>query len=111
MTQFTQHAFINGKFLGSFTRSWQRVHATLTQPYPHAIFCPKCAEVWARFPVEGTDKDFQVIHRECRKCGGSRNPFVPAGSIILTWNEAFAEVDNWSDGMLKWELSVWLQED
>lgn len=99
---FLQHFIIEGKHLGTAHRSKVFVHAELQPPQAYAYFCPLCAEIWARCPVEGigADPNWRVLTMYCRK--HSHPLWQVSGSILTVWDEGF--VAAFPEEVLRWEL-------
>lgn len=99
---YPQHFIIEGKHLGTALRSKAIVHAQMEIPYSYAYFCPCCAEVWARCPVECPEghSPFQVWEVPCKK-HFTDNLRIP-GSLWLSWDKTYN--DSFPEGMVKWEL-------
>jgi hypothetical protein len=95
---FTQHFFIEGRYLGSVKRKFDL--ALGGSPLSYGFFCHCCGEVFAKCPVElprepfsdvrGLTRPWQFWARTCRKCEGSETLGQP-GSIWLTWDTEFTE--------------------
>lgn len=107
MPTVTQHFILEGRYLGSALRStsfsrrdscggvYERV------PLSYAFFCPVCAEVWARCPVElpnGTQRQFFALTLACRKhevsawqvpgalqCGSDEDFFAAFPDEVVKW--------------------------
>lgn len=99
---YPQHFIVEGKYLGTAQRKLSIVHHEVQAPYSYAYFCPHCAELWARCPVEvpSGHAPFQVWSIPCRK-----HPIdslrVP-GSLFLEWDKTFNNC--LPEGVLRWEL-------
>lgn len=78
-----QHFLIEGKYLGSVERGFDLTRGAL--PYGVAYFCSECAELWAKFPVEG--RFTQVYSTLCRKHHTDYPQFHLPGSIWLSWEK------------------------
>lgn len=88
-----QHFFLaGGQFLGSADRKRELVErSSIRAPQSYAFFCPTCAEVWARCPVEredGTHEPFRAISRGCKQ--HTQHGMEVGGSLWLTWDETFS---------------------
>ena len=83
-------------------RGYVFTHGEPHIPYSYAFFCPVCAELWARCPVEvkGDSSKFQVITRGCKK--HSQHAYEIGGSLWTVWDKTFNEA--FPDGLMKWEL-------
>jgi hypothetical protein len=101
----TQHYFAEGRYLGATERKLIRVHDTLSPPLGSAFFCPYCAEVWARCPVEinGSSQLTMVWTLSCRKHPAHYGCGVP-GSLFLTWDKSFN--DSLPEDAIRREFSV-----
>lgn len=96
-----QHYIIEGNHLGSAA-------IPLTQPtnigfYPLrslAYFCPYCADIWARFPIEGDTQEWAVLTHPCRK--HPSRPFAIAGSTYAPSSRIFPSP--LPEPLLAWEL-------
>lgn len=103
----TQHFIIRGKYLGNAQRQMTSRHSPAQVPTSYAFFCPVCAEVWARCPVEvveGAPEHFMVWTKACSKHFVHRME-VP-GSIYLDWDKDFTE--SFPEGVLREELLLHL---
>jgi hypothetical protein len=83
MTYF-RHFFIDGQYYGSGEDKIRFVHAEAQEPMPYAMFCPTCGEIWARMPVENSQREWRIIGGYCEKHPGV-SPYVVHGSLILAW--------------------------
>lgn len=100
---FPQHFIVEGKHLGTAQRGLYRVHEDLRVPSSYAFFCPVCAEVWARCPVElpgGTCKPFMVLTRACRK--HPTTTLGAAGELYLDWDQDFS--NSFPESVWIWEF-------
>lgn len=102
--KYHRHFIIEGRHLGTAEIAEEIIHGTLIAPVPFAYFCPKCAELWARFPIEGSVKNWQVYHQPCRK--HSHDWFSPAGALFLSWKPEFLET--FPDEAVRWEFERWM---
>lgn len=103
MTHYLQHFIIEGKHLGTAVRSKELIHSDYRTPRPTAFFCPKCAEIWARCPIEreGTvGAEWEVISRVCRK--HQSHYYHTPGSIDCSWKPDF--VAAFPDEVIRWEF-------
>ena len=82
---FPQHFIIEGDFLGSSPREPQLIHGIYMKPFSYAYFCPVCAEIWARCPIE--DRPFTVWTLPCR--GHTTGHYQVPGSLTLSWDNDF----------------------
>lgn len=100
----TQHFNIEGRYLGSCTRRSVVVCGQYQQPASFAFFCGRCANLWARCPVDQSynspDSDWVVWRRPCWKCRGHSGE-VP-GSLMLPWDPDFSEA--FPDAVVRWEF-------
>lgn len=80
---FVRHFFIGNSYLGSGEDHLRFIHGEAQQPWPYAMFCPACGEVWARMPVDGSDREWSSMHRHC-EAHSHYSREVP-GSLILAW--------------------------
>ena len=98
-----QHFIVEGKYLGTAERQMLFVHAQPQRPVSYAFFCPVCAEVWARCPVEradGTTENFMVWTQACRKHTFHR--LAVPGSLTLSWEPDFTAA--FPDELVRWEF-------
>ena len=105
--QYQQHFLIEGKHYGTALRGSVTVHAELQPPDSLAYFCPVCAEVWARCPVEtgrGTIP-FHVLTMPCRH-HPTHGLAVP-GSLWINWDGAYT--DHFPENVVRWELERHLE--
>ena len=103
-----QYFIVEGKVLGSAERSMVFVHAQPQCPQSYAFFCPVCAEVWARCPVErreGQTEPFMVWSIPCRK--HRTHALAIPGSLMLEWEPEFVEA--FPDEVVKWEFDRHLE--
>lgn len=98
---FIQHFIVEGKLLGSAVIKPYFYDGILKAPFPHCLVCQYCADVWARFPIEGGDKPFIVRTGLCRKHGHHFETVV-SGSLTLLGAPEWQNY--WPDGALQWEL-------
>lgn len=99
---FPQHFIVEGKYLGMTPVGYRFIHGEKQYPCSYAFFCPSCAEVWARCPVEigANTSRFQVITRGCRK--HPQHELEIPGSLWTVWDKTFN--DGFPDGLMQWEL-------
>lgn len=103
----TQHFIVEGKYLGSAERQMTSRHGPVQVPPSYAFFCPVCAEVWARCPVEvveGQQEQFMVWTKACHK--HFHHSMEVPGSLYLDWDKEFTE--SFPEGVLKAELLLHL---
>ena len=99
---FTQAFIIEGRFLGEASRGKGFVHATLSRPASLLYVCPRCGDVWARFPVQGPGRDsWQIMAKPCRQPDHAHGD-SPGGSVWLSWDTALCEA--FPDAVLRQEL-------
>lgn len=79
-----RHFHIHGQYYGSGEEKLRYVHGELQQPAPYAMFCPHCGEIWARMPVDGSNREWVIIGGYCEQHPGPSR-FVVHGSLILQW--------------------------
>lgn len=91
--EFYQHFIVERQYLGMGLRALDRRSPVVEVPRSYAYFCPHCAEVWARFPVErvqgsGRYERFESQVKCCRRCP---EPFSsrPAGELWLSYDKSF----------------------
>lgn len=105
----TQHFIIEGRYLGQATRGLLLVSGGAIIPPSYAFFCGRCAELWARCPVDevpGQPRcEWQVWRRPCRKCPPHSGE-VP-GSLILPWDSDFNHA--LPDDVVRWEFERHLE--
>lgn len=99
-TAFTQHFFIENRHCGSSGRGYVPVHGNIRPPSSQAFFCPICAEIWARFPVEG-GAIFEVSTVVCRKHKGRWVSEVAGSTIEPATGEPPME---FPPAVLEWEF-------
>lgn len=99
---FPQQVIVEGRYLGEARRTLVNHHGAMEAPYSYAFFCPVCADVWARCPVDfaGRTREWTVWSVACRK-HPRRSSEVP-GSLLLTWDKSFN--DSLPHDALAWEL-------
>lgn len=88
----TQHFILEGRYCGSAPRQMTSRHGPAQVPPSYAFFCPVCAEVWARCPVEvvaGSPEKFMVWTKACRR--HYHHSLEVPGSIHLDWDKEFTE--------------------
>ena len=100
---YRQHAIVEGKHLGTWARGATVSFGEESAPYPHAYFCPNCAEIWARFPVDEGKPAWIARSNLCRKCWASSQTEI-AGSLWWWFSVGFNNTE-WSDGMIAWEFA------
>jgi hypothetical protein len=105
---YQQHFFVEGRHLGTVERLPIAVHAEFCPPRSTAYFCPKCAEIWARCPVEGHTAglgkwsvEWAVLSLYCRK-HSDIHWHVP-GSLMNSLDGVFNSV--LPEAVLRWELA------
>lgn len=86
---FLRHFFIGNQYLGCGQDKLRFVHGEAQQPWPYAVFCPACGDVWARMPVDGSDREWSSLHRHCE--AHSRYSREIPGSLILSWEPELFE--------------------
>ena len=77
---------IEGELLGETERT--REIRTAAAPFSMAYFCPKCARIWARCPVE--KEPWMVTTVTCKACGKLSLISIP-GSIWRALDDEFNE--------------------
>ncbi len=99
---YLRHFVVEGKFFGTVACEKELCHSEYHPPRSIAYFCPKCAEVWARCPVEGTpnDNDWEVTSRVCRKHKESH--WHTPGILDLPWKPGYFE--GFPDPAVRWEF-------
>lgn len=99
-----QHFFIEGRYLGSASRSPFFREPLLGQlPLSKLFYCSNCGEVFAKCPVELVDNStttWQAVYGCCRKCEPSGLQ-VP-GSI---WHFEAEFTAAFPDAVLLWEVN------
>lgn len=101
---FLRHFFIKDQYLGSGEDHLRFVHGEAQQPWPYAVFCSECGEIWARMPVDGSGREWAILGRHCEK--HSRYSHEVPGSLILNWEPELYKT--FSAGMLRRELELHL---
>jgi hypothetical protein len=104
---YTQHFFVENHYFGSVKRGEVRTHEQMTAPRSYAYFCPICAEVWARCPVEHVGAaagTFRCIETPCRK--HTKHAWAVPGSLMLLWDKEFSEI--LPDELVQWEFECHL---
>jgi hypothetical protein len=96
---YTQHIIVEGRHLGTTERPPALVMGQFQRPISYAFFCPCCAEIWARCPVEGQER-WMVQTIPCRKHSTSK--YVVPGSLTLPWDGEFTTA--LPKDALSWEL-------
>ena len=81
-----RHYFIRGQYFGHSSVTPIPAHGTYRVPPGRAFFCPRCAEIWALFPVDS--QETYVDHVLCDKHELSPSQQWP-GCIYLTWAGEF----------------------
>ena len=86
---FVRHFYLKDQYgveslLGSGTEHMRFVHAEAQQPQPYAMFCPTCGEMWARMPVDGSNREWRIIGGYCEQHPGPSR-YVVHGSLMLQW--------------------------
>jgi hypothetical protein len=54
------------------------------EPIPYMMWCPKCGEIWARMPVDGSRREWRIIGGYCEQHPGP-STYVIHGSLMLNW--------------------------
>lgn len=103
----TQHFIVEGQYLGQSIRSLKHYHNEVGLPPSYAFFCPVCAEVWARCPVDlnGKLQPFMAWSVACKKHEHPHGLWVP-GSLMLSWDKPFT--DSLPDAAVRRELIIHL---
>jgi hypothetical protein len=84
---FTRHFFIGNQYLGSGEDRLRFIHGEAQQPWPYVVFCSECGEIWARMPVDGSEREWGVLGRHC-EAHSHFSREVP-GSLIADWEPEF----------------------
>jgi hypothetical protein len=105
---YLQHFIVEGKYLGNAMRGRVFIYAEPVPPHSYAFFCPVCAEVWARCPVEivatGKHREFTVSTHPCRK--HTTHALAFPGSL-WNWDEDFTAA--FPDAVIAWEFHQHLE--
>lgn len=99
----TQHFIIEGKHLGTVERGRHFVHGEVQLPQAYAFFCPYCAEIWARCPVDGV-KAFHALTSTCRR--HKRSSFSVPGSLRVALDDDFN--NSFPPEVIRWEFHRYL---
>lgn len=81
---FVRHFFVGKQYLGSSDDHLRFIHGEAQEPLPYCMFCPTCAEIWARLPVDGSSREWRVISHYCEAHPGP-SKYVVHGSLMLNW--------------------------
>lgn len=96
----TQSYIVEGKFLGEVFVPMAHTNAELHRPYSTAYFCPHCAEIWARCPVQ-EHPEFHALTVPCRK--HPSRAYKIAGSMLIE-NQACLFPLHLPDELVRWEF-------
>ena len=103
---YTRHFIVESIPLGSGRCDKLSVSGGLNPPQPYAFFCGRCANLWARCPVDHLPgmprEEWLVWRRPCRKCAAHSGE-IP-GSLMLPWEESFNRCLAQSRDALLWEF-------
>ena len=102
---YLRHFWVGNTYLGSAEDRLRFVHAEAQQPQPYAMFCPTCGEIWARMPVDGSQREWRIVGGHCEQHPGPSR-FVVAGSLIMVWEPELYEI--LPEEVLKRELRLHL---
>lgn len=91
--EFYQLFIVEGRYLGHGVRTLDRRNPIVEVPRSSAYFCPHCAEVWARFPVERVRDScnyerFESHVKCCRNCTEPHSS-RPSGELWLSYDKSF----------------------
>lgn len=100
-----QSYIVEGKYLGEVTVPKEITHATIHHPFSTAYFCPHCAEIWARCPVQ-ENPEFHVLTVPCRK--HPSRAFQIAGSLLVV-NKVSLFPLYLPDALVRWEFDRHLE--
>ena len=103
---YEQSIYIEDRFLGSFCRPANIIHAERQPPNSYAYFCPTCGEVWARCPTtdnNGESRPWQIQGGHCRLHPGP-SQFTVAGSLLLAWETEYSALLLSCPDIVRWEF-------
>jgi hypothetical protein len=83
---FSRHFIVNEQSFGTGQDHWRRVHGEVQDPSPYALFCPGCVRIWAKMPVEGSNRNWMVFTVPCEEHPEAELPYKLAGSVLFDWD-------------------------
>jgi hypothetical protein len=94
--KFTRHFYVNNQYgietwLDYAEEHLRFVHGEAQHPQPYAMFCPTCGEIWARMPVDGSNREWRIIGGYCEQHPGASR-YVVHGSLMLAWEPELTEI-------------------
>ena len=101
---YTQHFFVQGKYLGAALRGKVFVHADLQAPCSYLFYCPCCGDAWARCPVEhNATQAISTFQAWARVCPKHRQSSIDVpGSLWMNWEADFTAA--FPEEVVRWEF-------
>jgi hypothetical protein len=94
--KFIRHFNVTNQYgietcLGAAEDHLRFIHAEAQEPQPYAMFCPTCGEIWAKMPVDGSNREWRIIGGYCEQHPGPSR-YTVHGSLMLAWEPELTEI-------------------